>query len=266
MANYFKGKKIWITGASSGIGEALAKALAEREALLLISGRRTDKLEELTQELLSAGAPKVDSLAFDLAKADECEEAIEKVIKLWQAPDILILNGGLSQRSLIRETGLPVYRTLMEVDYLANVQLCKAFLDHWSKNKGGQVVITSSLVGKFGTPYRSGYAAAKHALHGFFDTLRAETYPWLKVNIICPGFIRTKVSVNALTGDGSALGQMDQAQAKGLSAQAFTRKALGAIEQNKAEVYIAKKEKWGVYLKRYLPSLFRRLIRSAKVR
>lgn len=267
MGNYFEGKKIWITGASSGIGEALARLLADSKPQLLISGRNEESLAGLVNELKKKGVEKVEALAFDLGSGPDRESALAKVAKQWGAPDILILNGGLSQRSLIAETELSVYQKLIEVDYLANVHLTKAFLSKWTEQQGGQVVVTSSLVGKFGTPYRSGYAAAKHALHGFFDTLRAESSPHnLKVNIICPGFIHTKVSVNALVGNGEALGEMDEAQAKGMKPSVFAMKALKAIEQNKAEVYIGGKETMGVYLKRYLPGLFRRIITRAQVR
>ncbi len=268
MGNYYQGKKVWLTGASSGIGEAMAKSLARQGAELVISGRRKEKLQELASELRTLAENREPHvLAFDLGSNADREEAIEVVKQLWWAPDLLILNGGLSQRSLVMETNLEVYSNLMEVDYLANVHLSKAFLEEWVTKGEGQVAVTSSLVGKFGTPYRSGYAAAKHALHGFFDTLRAERAgDGLKVTILCPGFIHTQVSVNALTGDGSALGEMDQAQAKGMSAPRFAEKALKAIAKNKAEVYIGGKEVLGVYLKRLLPSVFRKMIGRAKVR
>lgn len=267
MENYYQGKKIWITGASSGIGEALALSLSEQGAELIVSGRSEDKLQLLAAQLKVLGTTSVEALAFDLGRMEDREEAVLEVKKRWGAPDILVLNGGISQRSLIDETEFAVYQKLIEVDYLANVHLSKAFLEDWRRNRQGQVVVTSSLVGKFGTPYRSGYAAAKHALHGYFDTLRAEANSYhLKVNMICPGFIHTQVSVNALIGNGSALGEMDQAQAKGMSPSKFAEKALRAVEQNKAEVYIGGKEVLGVYLKRFLPSVFRRMITSASVR
>lgn len=267
MANYYQGKKIWITGASSGIGEALARALAVQGAHLVISGRRAEKLGHLEEELREAGAASVHSLPFDLEVPSARAEALQRVKVMWTAPDILVLNGGLSQRSLCRDTSLAVYRKLMEVDYLANVELSQGFLENWAEKHYGQVVVISSLVGKFGTPYRSGYAAAKHALHGFFDSLRAEAAgQGLKVNIICPGFIQTQVSVNALVGNGEALGTMDQAQANGLEVQIFARKALKAIRDNRAEAYIGKREVFGVYLKRFFPALFRKMITKAKVR
>lgn len=265
MANqYYKGKKIWITGASSGIGAAIAQSLAEAGASLLLSGRRKEVLDALAEELKGRGALAVNTLAFDLGSEEERKKAALEVQKMWTAPDLLILSGGLSQRSLIRETETAVYRQLMEVDYLANVDLSRAFIPAWS-SMPGQVVVISSLVGKIPTPYRSGYTAAKHALHGYFESMAAE-HPELKVNIVCPGFIHTQVSVNALTGDGSPLKVMDQAQENGMPAPVFAKKALKAIERNKAVALIGGKEVWGVHLFRFFPGLFRKIIGKAKVR
>mgnify|MGYP000008719585 CR=1 FL=1 len=264
MKKYYQQKKIWITGASSGIGKAMAEELATFSARLVISGRRSGVLEKLALELVQKGATEVRVLAFDLESELERQKAAEQVEEFWQYPDIVILSGGLSQRSLVADTQMNVYRRLMEVDYLANVQLSKFFLQQWLQ-ADGQVVVISSLVGKIQTPYRSGYAAAKHALHGFYESLRAE-HPKLKINIICPGFIHTQVSVNALTGDNSALGIMDEAQRKGMPAAEFASKALRAIQGNKSVALIGGKEVLAVYLFRFLPKIFRRIISKAKVR
>ena len=207
----------------------------------------------------------MQSLAFDLEKDSEVQAAIEEVKANWEAPDLLILAGGLSQRSLIAETQMEVYRRLIEVDYLANVSLSKAFIEAWEKRAGGHVVVISSLVGKIPTPYRSGYAAAKHALHGFFESLRAE-HKSIGVSIICPGFVHTQVSVNALTGNNQPLGEMDRAQAEGMPADTFAQKALKAIRAKKPEALIGGREVAGVYLHRFFPGLFRRIIRRARVR
>jgi len=264
MKNYYQQKKIWLTGASSGIGKAMAEELATYSARLIISGRRREVLDNLALHLVQKGAAEVKVLPFDLESSEERVNAAEQVSSFWQYPDIVILSGGLSQRSLVAETEMKVYKRLMEVDYLANVELTKYFLQDWLK-ADGQVVVISSLVGKIPTPYRSGYAAAKHALHGFYESLKAE-HPSLKVNIICPGFIHTQVSVNALTGDNSALGIMDEAQLKGMPADKFASKALRAIKGNKSVALIGGKEVLGVYLFRFLPKLFRRIISKAKVR
>jgi short-subunit dehydrogenase len=128
----------------------------------------------------------------------------------------------------------------------------------------------SSITGKFGTPYRSGYAASKHALHGFFDSLRAELWKETKnsiaVTMICPGFIHTPITLAAVTGDGSPLGKMDEGQYHGMPADIFAGKMIRAIENRKNEAYIGGREVWGVYLKRLFPNWFARVIRKAAVR
>jgi short-subunit dehydrogenase len=140
-------------------------------------------------------------------------------------------------------------------------------LPHFVARKQGHFVNISSLTGKFGTPYRSGYAASKHALHGFFDAVRAEHYrDNIKVTMICPGFIHTPITYSALTGDGTPLNKMDEAQYKGKPVDWCAKKIIRAIEREKQEVYIGGKEVLAVYLKRYLPSLFSKVIRSAAVR
>lgn len=261
---YFKNKKIWITGASSGIGKAMAEELASYSARLVLSGRREGILNELALDLVSGGAAEVKVLSFDLEVESQRKEALKRLEGFWQCPDILILSGGLSQRSLVADTEMVVYRRLMEVDFLANVELTKFFIPQWLKSTG-QIAVISSLVGKIPTPYRSGYAAAKHALHGFYGSLAAE-HPNLKINLICPGFIHTQVSVNALKGENSPLGIMDQAQENGLSSQLFAAKALRAIRRNKALSLIGGREVWGVHLFRFFPAIFRKMISKVKVR
>src|SRR5690606_21531087 len=138
--------------------------------------------------------------------------------------DCLILNAGLSQRSLVEETKMEVYRELMEVNYFGNIALTKAMLPSFVTQNSGHFVVISSLVGKFGTPYRSGYSASKHALHGYFDSLRAELMMKqqnIDVTIICPGFVSTNISYNALGGEGSKVGSYDEANAQGLTPKQF---------------------------------------------
>ena len=176
-------------------------------------------------------------------------------------------NGGVSQRSLAHETQIAVDKRIMDINYIGTVALTKAILPHFIANKKGHFVVTTSIVGKIGTPLRSSYAASKHALHGFFDSLRAENHKNnIVVSLICPGFIKTNVSKNALTGNGTALGKMDVATGKGMSAERCATLIIKAIEKQKAEVYIAgAKEKMGVYVKRFFPKLFAVLIRKLSV-
>lgn len=165
------------------------------------------------------------------------------------------------------ETSMEVDRKIMEVNYFGPIALTKFLLPHFSKQKRGQIAVMTSLAGKFGTPYRSGYAASKHALHGFFESLRAELWKEnIKVTLIAPGFIQTRISVSALTGDGSKLNKMDDAQSNGMSVAKAAHQIAKAIAQQKNEVYIGGKETLGVYLKRFFPGYFSRMIRKVKVR
>ena len=161
---------------------------------------------------------------------------------------------------------MSVDERLMRVNYLANVAMTKAILPQLVAQPSARIAVVSSLVGVIGSPYRSGYAASKHALHGFFDSLRAELPEHVGVTILCPGFVKTEVSVNALTGDGSALGQMDDAQANGLSADRFAEQAIAAIAAGRREVYIAGPERRAILLQRWAPGLLARILRRAKVR
>ena len=256
---------VWITGASSGIGEAAAKKFSKEGYALILSSRNVSELERVKE---SCAFPQdVRLLPLDLSETSSLPEKAATAIALFGGLDLLLHNGGLSQRSLIKETQLEVDRRLMEVNYFGTVALTKAVLPYFIQNKKGHFAVVTSLVGKFGSPYRSSYAGAKHALHGFFDTLRAEHYQDnIAVTLICPGFIHTQVSVNAVTGDGSPLGEMDQAQAQGMSAEACADQLFRALLRKKEEVYIGGKETWAVYLKRFFPGIFSRILRKANVR
>ncbi len=262
---YFKNKVIWITGASSGIGEALAKALAQVDCKIILSARNTAKLETLVQQLGSNSA-EVKLLALDLEQHDTLHDTVQTALSLWGQVDILINNAGLSQRSLALETSPAVDKKLMDVNYHGTVILTKALLPSWVARKAGHVAVVSSLAGKFGSPMRSGYAASKHALHGFFDSLRAELWADnIYVTMLCPGFVHTNISINAVTADGKAQGSMDEATRNGLSPEACAARMLQAIAKKKQEVYIGKSELRGIYVKRFFPALFAKLIRKAKV-
>lgn len=261
-----KPQTIWITGASRGIGEALALAYAPRGVQLILSARSTEKLEAVAEQCRQKGAVECLVVPMDLSQAAEVQEQAAKVLSA-NSIDLLIQNAGISQRALAHETDLAVDRRIMEVDFFGVITLTKALLPHWREQRSGQIAVVSSLVGIISTPYRSAYAAAKHALHGFFEALRAEEHAnGLRITMLCPGFIRTTVSEHALTGKGQALGKRDRAQARGMDPQRFAQKAIRAIDRQKAEIYIGKKEVWGVYLYRFLPGLFRKIIRRARVR
>lgn len=258
---------IWITGASSGIGEALAYALSAKGARLILSARRKQELERVKGNCPPAAQLRIKVLPLDLEKTDTLQLCTEAAIQIFGHIDILINNGGITQRSLVSEASISVYRRLMEVNYFGPIALTKYVLHHFLRRHKGHFVNITSLTGKFGTPYRSGYAAAKHAMHGFFDSLRAEHYKDnIQVTMVCPGFIRTNLTISALTADGSPLNKMDEAQYKGKSAKWCARKIVSAIERNKQEVYVGGREVLGVYIKRFFPTLFSGVIRKVAVR
>jgi short-subunit dehydrogenase len=263
-------KVIWITGASSGIGEALAYELALKGARLILSARRKEELERVKGNCPHAAQADVRILPVDLSRPETLKISTEAAVQLFGHIDILVNNGGITQRSFAGDTMPEVDRRLMEVNYFGPVALTKYLLPHFANRKQGHFVTVSSLTGIFGTPYRSGYAASKHALHGFFDSLRAELWKSFKndiaVTMVCPGFIRTSLTLYAVTGDGSPLGKMDGAQYTGKPADWCARKIVKAMERRKQEVYIGGRETLGVYFKRLFPGLFSMYIRSAKVR
>ena len=255
------GKVVWITGASSGIGEALAHAYAQQGAKLLLSARREDELARV-----AAACGGAEILPLDLAETSSLESKVADARARMGHIDVMVHNGGISQRSRAIDTSLDVDERLMRVNYFGAVAITKALLPWMVARKSGQFVVISSLVGVFGTPLRSSYAASKHALHGFFDSLRAEhESDQIRVTIACPGFVKTNISKNALTGDGSLLGSMDRATGKGMDAADCAKRIVRAAEDGQAEVYVGGREVAGIYAHRFSPSLFARLIGRVKV-
>ncbi|MBS1487573.1 MAG: SDR family oxidoreductase [Bacteroidetes bacterium] len=264
-------KIIWITGASSGIGEALTYQLATiKDVKLILSARRKEELERVRASCPVEVQTNVRILPLDLAQHEMLPLSVEAAIQLFGHVDVLINNGGISQRSLAKDTHLSVDRQLMEVDYFGTLALTKYLLPHFLKRKSGHFVTVSSVMGLIGTPYRSGYAAAKHALHGYFDSLRAELWKDSRsifVTMICPGWVRTNITLNALTGEGNKLNKMDKTTQHGLTPEVCARKMIAAIQNKKEEVYIGgAKEVMAVYLKRFFPRLFSKIVRKAAVR
>ncbi|MFT7297406.1 MAG: dehydrogenase/reductase SDR family protein 7B, partial [Sphingobacteriales bacterium] len=189
----FFGKVIWLTGASQGIGKALALELNSQGAKLILSARNREALYAVKSEC-TFNPIDVHILPLDVTDMDEIKRITQEAQRIYGKIDWLIQNAGISQRSYAEVTELKVDRTIMEVNYFGPVALTKAVLPDMIKRRSGNIAVVSSLVGKFGTPYRSSYAASKHALHGFFDSLRAETEDrGVKVTMVCPGFIATNL-------------------------------------------------------------------------
>ena len=259
-----KNQTVWITGASSGIGEALAYELASQGANLILSARREDELVRVRSACENSQRHKI--VALDLAESDRFDAVVEKVWQDVSAVDLLINNAGLSQRALALETSLDVHRKIMEVNYFGTVALTQALLPHLLLQGSGGVITVSSLVGKFTSPLRSAYSASKHAITAYMDSLRAELHgKGVQFTTIYPGFIRTNLTYKALLGDGSEQNTMDRAQEEGMSPELCAKKIIKAYERGKTEAYIGGRETHAVLLKRLLPKTFARIVRKAKV-
>ena len=258
----FSSSIIWITGASSGIGEAVALALAKQGARLILSARRADELQRVATQ---TGLPEADVLVLPLDMTDTASlpAHVETVRQRFGRIDYVFQNAGITQRGTVADTDLSVYHRLMAVNFFGVVALTKAVLPIMLAQGSGHFVVMSSVAGKLGTKQRSGYCASKHALHGFFDALRAETHDaGLRVTLVCPGYIQTPISLHALGPDGQVHGKMDQNQAKGMAPDEFARQLLRAVSQQKEEIYIGGPETYGIYLKRFLPGLLSRILRN----
>ena len=260
----FADKVIWITGASSGIGEALAYELSKIKCKLIISSRSEVALIKVKANCMYAENVRV--LALDLSEHSMLPKITEVAIQLFGRVDILVNNAGISQRSYIIDTKFEVFKKLIDINYLGTVALSKAILPHFIANKRGHYVVVSSLMGKFGSPLRGGYCGAKHALHGFFDVMRMEHQKdGVDVTLVCPGFVRTNIAINALIGDGSLKKINDPGTANGMLPDLFARKTLNAIADKKYEVYIGGKEIKGIYLKRFFPKLLHKIVLRSQV-
>lgn len=258
----FENKVVWITGASSGIGEALAYEFAKEGAKLILSARRESELLRVKQ---STKLPdnQVFILPLDVEKIEEIATKTAEAINHFGRIDYLMNNAGISQRSSVIDSDFSVYKKIFDINFFGVIALTKAVLPYMIAQKSGHIAVTSSIMGKLGTPFRSGYAATKHALHGFFDSLRAEVFKEnINITLICPGYIRTNVSVNAITSDGSKYGKMDTNQQNGMSPEDCARRIVNAVYNKREEIYMGGKEILGIYLKRFFPRILARIIRN----
>ena len=260
----FENKTIWITGASSGIGEACAYLFAREKAHLILTGTREEKLVEVQRRCLKEGG-RCEVLPYDLSDLDGIPSLVEKALHFFGCIDVVFNNAGISQRAKAGDTLFDVDRKIMDINYFAPVRITKLLLPVMIENGGGVLVTTTSISGRFGFPLRSAYAASKHALYGFFESLQAEYYKEnIRSVIICPGRVKTNISFYALEKDGKQHGKMDAGQAGGLSSEKAAKKIVKAIRKRKPEVLVGGKELLMVYFKRFVPSLNRLLARKIK--
>jgi len=255
-------KTAWITGASAGIGKALSQELAKNGYDLILSARNEEALNEV-KGLCEAHNVTAHVLPLDLAKQEAIVAAVADAKKLVKSLDLLVNNGGISQRSLVAETPIEIDRKIFEVNFFGAIRLTKECLPWMIETGGGTMAAMSSMVGRFGFPLRSAYAASKHALHGFFESLYLENHnKGIKTLMICPGRIKTNVSVNALTAEGEAFSKMADGQAGGLSTEACAKKIYRAYRKGKREVWVGGKEILMMYFRKWIPSLFFRIAKK----
>lgn len=266
MKQSFSGKIVWITGASSGIGEALAKAFAAQGAKVVLSARRVEELERVKKE---AGLTNDNCLILplNLYNSDDIIPSSEKIKQYFGTIDILVCNAGIAQRFTVLESTMEINRQIMELNFFSVIALTKSVLPEMIKKKSGNIVVISSVMGKISIPGRSMYGASKHALHGFFDALRGEVYrDNIKVTLVCPGYIKTQVSVNAVNAQGSAHGIMDEGQEKGMSPDKCAAGILKAVAKGKDEFFIGGKELLAVTFYRLFPALFLSTVKKVALR
>jgi short-subunit dehydrogenase len=257
----FHNKVVWITGASSGIGEALAYAFAAEGALLVLSARREEELQRVAKACGNAYV-----LPFDMLSLAEHTDRVNDVIKTYGRIDYLVLNAGVSQRSFVKDTEFDVYRRLFEVNFFSIVSLTQAVLPIFTAQKSGVFVPIASVAGRISTPRRAAYGATKHALIGFFDSVRAEVFAdGIRVTTILPGYIKTNISLHAMNEKGEAYGKMDPNQAKGLDPNFTAQKILQAILARENEFFVGGfLEGFGLFVKRFFPSIMPFMLRKIK--
>jgi short-subunit dehydrogenase len=234
----FNDKVYWVTGASSGIGEALARTLAKRGARVILSGRNAEALARVAADCGSAENALI--LPFDVTDFSVLPGVVQRAFDWHGRIDGLINNAGISQRSLAIETAFAVYEEVIGVDLMAPIALTQLVLPHMAKAKHGRIIMISSVAGKVGSPMRTAYSAAKHGLIGYADALRTEvTMLGIEVHVIAPGSIKTNVSRNAVSADGSRRGESDPAIENGMDALRAAQRMVNAVERGEREIIIA---------------------------
>ena len=249
----------WVTGASSGIGEEVCKQLAKQGVSIVLSARNEEQLQLICSSLPDSESHLV--LPLDLEHSENFVQLTQIVVEKMGRIDFVYHCGGLSQRSFASETSLDVDRRIMEINYFGTVALTKAVIPVFQRQKSGHFIAISSIAGKFGFYLRSAYSASKHALHGFFESVMLEeARNNIRVTIACPGKINTPISTHALGKNGEAHGLMDHNQSTGMSVEECVSILIKAVDQNKREVLIGNREIKAVYLKRFFPKLFWKII------
>lgn len=260
----FANKVVWITGASSGIGEALALAFAGKGARLILSSRNEEALQRVKDQCdeISQGSSRSLVLPLDISEESSLADKVTRAYEFGNGIDLLINNAGISQRSSCLTTEMSTYRTIFEVDVFGQIALTKLVLPIMIEQGHGHIAVTSSVAGKIGAPFRTGYCAAKHAVMGFFDALRTEVQQHnIQVTTITPGYIRTNISANAVAGDGSSFGKDDADIKSGMSAQECAKVIITDLKKAKCEIAVGSgAEMHALWIKRFFPNLLFRIM------
>lgn len=257
---HFNRKVVWITGASSGIGKELALQLSELDAILILTSSNATLLEQLKLEL---NRSNIYVLPYDLFNLNGIPDLVNRVFEVVGTVDYVIQSAGISQRSLASETEMTVYKKLMDINYFAPVAITQAVLPHFKKQNKGAITVISSIAGLIGFPLRSGYAASKHALKGYFETLQCELYQSnISVSIVYPGRIDTNISKNAFKGNGVPFGATDENNEVGMNVALCVKKIIKGIEANKKTIIIAKSERLLFWLWWFIPSIYYKIAYS----
>ena len=263
-AGSFNGRVVWITGASSGIGRSLTLAFAAAGARLILSARREEALVEVQR---ACGTAEVRLVPFDMADLDVVPARAAEALACFGGVDIMVHNAGLAARDRVADTTRDVHERLLRTNYLGPALLTQALLPSMLERGGGHFVVISSLSGKYGGPLLAAYAASKHALHGFFESLRAEEHErGIVVTFIVPGFIKTDITAHALTGSGGSFGRVLPIYRNAMGPDECARRILRAVGRRRQEVLVGGVEVWTVYLKRWFPSALAVVVRSHPVR
>ena len=257
----FRDKRVWITGASSGIGRALAQSLADRGANLLLSSRSADGLEEVAGTVRDRGVEAIVA-PIDFGQGQHLESQIDALIKESQAIDMLIYAAGISSRATVQAADADIYRAVMEVNYFGLIAAVKGVLPQMTSRQSGAIVAISSIAGKVGSKNRSAYSGSKFAVCGFMDCLRAEVHhQGVRCLTVCPGYVRTNIARNALTEDWQPRGQSTNEIDGGMEAEVCAQRILRAIIAKKDEVVIAGGlGRWAPLLKRICPTTLNRIV------
>lgn len=251
---HFNNKVVWITGASSGIGKELAIQLSKQQAILILTSSNESLLGEVKKEVKNA---TVYILPYNLLDIDNIPALVEKAISFEGKIDCIIQSAGISQRAVASETSMEVYKKLMAINYFAPVAITQSILPHFKKRNTGNITVISSIAGLIGFPLRSGYAASKHAVKGYFETLQCELYQTnISISLVYPGRINTNISKNALVGNGQQYGTTDENNEVGMNVSICVKKILKGLRSNKKSIIIVKAERVLFWLWWFMPSLY----------